>query len=42
MNPFNTFFIAILLDVYGGVFRFPLISHHLETYIIYLEGGWKG
>jgi hypothetical protein len=42
MNSFNTFFIAILLDVYGCVFMSPLISYHLEAYNICLEGGWKG
>jgi hypothetical protein len=31
-----------LLDVYGSVFRSPLISDHLKAYIICLEGGWKG
>jgi ABC-type uncharacterized transport system fused permease/ATPase subunit len=38
----HIFFTAILLDVHGGVFRYPLISYHIEAYIICLKGGWKG
>jgi hypothetical protein len=36
------FFIDILLVVYGDVFWSPLISYHLEAYIICFECVSKG
>lgn len=32
---------AILVGVYVGVFKCPLISYDLEAFIVCLECGWK-
>jgi hypothetical protein len=43
MSLFNTYFLtAILLSLFGGLFRFPSIYHRQPVYTTFLQAGWRG